>query len=88
MVAIIPRPGIVSDLATEGSLISLEDLGLDPDKINENYSEAWTNLGTVDGTVYGVVAKANSKSVIWYSPADSRSSPSRLGTSCCRSPTS
>jgi hypothetical protein len=75
MVAIIPRPGIVSDLATEGSLISLEDLGLDPDKINENYSEAWTNLGTVDGTVYGVVAKANSKSVIWYSPADSKVQP-------------
>jgi alpha-glucoside transport system substrate-binding protein len=70
MVAIIPRPGIVADLATEGSLISLEDLGLDPDTINENYTEAWTNLTTVDDTVYGVVAKANSKSVIWYSPAD------------------
>jgi alpha-glucoside transport system substrate-binding protein len=70
MVAIIPRPGIVADLAREGSLISLEDLGLDPDAINENYTEAWTNLTTVDDTVYGVVAKANSKSVIWYSPAD------------------
>jgi alpha-glucoside transport system substrate-binding protein len=70
MVAIIPRPGIVADLAEEGSLISLEDLGLDPDAINENYGEAWTNLTTVDDVVYGVVAKANSKSVIWYSPAD------------------
>jgi len=70
MVAIIPRPGIVADLAKQGSLISLEELGLDPEKINANYSEAWTNLTTVDGTVYGVVAKANSKSVIWYSPAD------------------
>lgn len=69
MVAIIPRPGIVSDLAAEGSLISLEDLGLDPDTINENYGEAWTDLTTVDGTVYGVVAKANSKSTIWYRPA-------------------
>jgi alpha-glucoside transport system substrate-binding protein len=68
MVAIIPRPGIVSDLATEGSLISLEDLGLEPDTINENYSEAWTDLTTVDDTVYGVVAKANSKSTIWYRP--------------------
>jgi alpha-glucoside transport system substrate-binding protein len=70
MVAIIPRPGIVSDLAKEGSLISLEDLGLDADEINSNYSDAWTNLTEVDGTTYGVVAKANSKSVIWYSPAD------------------
>jgi alpha-glucoside transport system substrate-binding protein len=75
MVAIIPRPGIVTDLANEGSLISLEDLGLDPDKINANYSKAWTDLTTVDGTVYGIVAKANSKSVIWYRPDDSAVQP-------------
>jgi alpha-glucoside transport system substrate-binding protein len=75
MVAIIPRPGIVQDLANEGSLISLEDLGLDPDAINENYSEAWTNLTTVDGTVYGVVAKANSKSVVWHRPDDDKVKP-------------
>jgi alpha-glucoside transport system substrate-binding protein len=75
MVAIIPRPGIVQDLANEGSLISLEDLGLDPDQINENYGEAWTNLTTVDGTTYGVVAKANSKSVVWYRPDDNKVRP-------------
>jgi alpha-glucoside transport system substrate-binding protein len=75
MVAIIPRPGIVTDLANEGSLISLDDLGLDPDKINANYSEAWTDMTTVDGTVYGVVAKANSKSVIWYRPDDPKVQP-------------
>jgi alpha-glucoside transport system substrate-binding protein len=75
MVAIIPRPGIVQDLANEGSLISLEDLGLDPDTINENYGEAWTNLTTVEDTVYGVVAKANSKSVVWYNPADQKVQP-------------
>jgi alpha-glucoside transport system substrate-binding protein len=75
MVAIIPRPGIVTDLANEGSLISLTDLGLDPDKINANYSKAWTDLTTVDGTVYGVVAKANSKSVIWYRPDDPKVQP-------------
>jgi alpha-glucoside transport system substrate-binding protein len=70
MVAIIPRPGIVADLAREGSLKSLEDLGLDPDTINKNYGKAWTDLTTVDGTTYGVVAKANSKSVVWYDPQD------------------
>ena len=75
MVAIIPRPGIVADLAKEGSLISLDDLGLDADAINENYGEAWTNLTTVDGTTYGVVAKANSKSVVWYRPDDSKVQP-------------
>ena len=40
--AIVPRPGIVADLARDGSLMSLDDLGLDADKINENYSKAWT----------------------------------------------
>jgi alpha-glucoside transport system substrate-binding protein len=69
MVAIIPRPGFVAELAQDDVLIPLEDLGLDPDKINENYTETWTSLATVDDTVYGVVAKANSKSTVWYKPA-------------------
>lgn len=68
MVAIVPRPGIVADLAREGSLISFEDLGLDSDAINENYSQAWIDLTTVEGDQYGVVAKANSKSTVWYKP--------------------
>jgi alpha-glucoside transport system substrate-binding protein len=68
MVAIIPRPGFVGELARDGDLISLEDLGLDADKINENYSETWTKLATFEDTTYGVVAKANSKSTVWYKP--------------------
>jgi alpha-glucoside transport system substrate-binding protein len=68
MIAIIPRPGFVAELAQDDVLIPLEDLGLDPDEINENYSETWTSLATVDDTVYGVVAKANSKSTVWYKP--------------------
>jgi alpha-glucoside transport system substrate-binding protein len=67
--AIVPRPGIVADLAREDSLMTLDDLGLDADSINENYSEAWTNLTTVDDDTYGIVAKANSKSTVWYDPA-------------------
>jgi alpha-glucoside transport system substrate-binding protein len=66
--AIIPRPGFVAELAGDDVLIPLEDLGLDPDSINENYSETWTNLATYEDTVYGVVAKANSKSTVWYKP--------------------
>jgi alpha-glucoside transport system substrate-binding protein len=69
MVAIVPRPGIVADLARSGDLITLEELGVDADAVNENYSEAWTNLTTIDDEVYGIVAKANSKSVIWYDPS-------------------
>lgn len=68
MVAILPRPGFVDELARDDALISLDDLGLDADKINENYSDTWTDLATFEDTTYGVVAKANSKSLIWYKP--------------------
>jgi alpha-glucoside transport system substrate-binding protein len=67
-VAILPRPGFVDELAGDDALISLEDLGLDPDAINENYSETWIDLATFEDTTYGVVAKANSKSTVWYKP--------------------
>jgi alpha-glucoside transport system substrate-binding protein len=67
-VGIIPRPGVVAELARDDSLIPLEDMGLDPETINQNYSDTWTSLATVDDTLYGVVAKANSKSTIWYKP--------------------
>ena len=67
-VAILPRPGFVDELARDDALISLEDLGLDADKINENYSDTWIDLATFEDTAYGVVAKANSKSTVWYKP--------------------
>jgi ABC-type glycerol-3-phosphate transport system substrate-binding protein len=67
-VGILPRPGFVDELARDDALISLEDLGLDVDKINENYSDTWIDLATFEDTTYGVVAKANSKSTVWYKP--------------------
>jgi alpha-glucoside transport system substrate-binding protein len=67
-VAILPRPGFVDELARDDALISLEDLGLDPDTINENYGQTWIDLATFEDTAYGVVAKANSKSTVWYKP--------------------
>jgi alpha-glucoside transport system substrate-binding protein len=73
--AIVPRPGIVADLARDGSLKTLDDLGLNADDINENYSEAWTDLTTVDDDVYGIVAKANSKSTVWYDPSRVKDEP-------------
>jgi alpha-glucoside transport system substrate-binding protein len=68
MVAILPRPGFVDELARDDALIPLEDLGLDVDAINENYSDTWRDLATFEDTTYGVVAKANSKSLVWYKP--------------------
>lgn len=71
-VAILPRPGFVDELARDDALISLDDLGLDPAAINENYGPAWTKLTDFEGTTYGVVAKANSKSTVWYKPKSFR----------------
>jgi alpha-glucoside transport system substrate-binding protein len=67
-VGILPRPGFVDELARDDALIPLEDLGLDVDAINENYSDTWKDLATFEDTTYGVVAKANSKSTVWYKP--------------------
>ncbi len=79
-VGVIPRPGVVAELARDESLIALEDLGLDPEEINGNYSDTWTSLATVDDKLYGVVAKANSKSVIWYKPNSFRENSFEIPT--------
>ncbi|MFD7070525.1 ABC transporter substrate-binding protein [Streptomyces sp. NPDC059913] len=35
-------------------------------QLAKNYSQVWQDLGTVDGTQYGVYFKAANKSLIWY----------------------
>ncbi|MFB6714356.1 MULTISPECIES: ABC transporter substrate-binding protein [unclassified Streptomyces] len=35
-------------------------------QLDKNYSKVWQDLGTVDGTQYGVYFKAANKSLIWY----------------------
>ncbi len=68
MVAIVPRPGVMGDLAREGSLKVLTDLGISAADIDAGYSQAWKDLGTVDSKLYGIAVKANSKSTVWYHP--------------------
>lgn len=68
MIAIVPRPGVMADFAREGALKDLASLGITSAYVNANYSKAWVDLGTVDGKLYGIAGKANSKSVIWYRP--------------------
>src|ERR1043166_2365931 len=67
-VAIIPRPGVLSDLAKQGAVKDLGTMGLSRSYLTARYSPAWIKLGTVNGKIYGVAAKANSKSVMWYRP--------------------
>ena len=67
-VAIIPRPGVLSDLAKQGAVKDLGSLGISSSYMKARYGPAWIKLGTVNGKLYGVAAKANSKSVVWYRP--------------------
>jgi alpha-glucoside transport system substrate-binding protein len=72
-VALVPRPGLVAEYARQGVLIPLVNADgsaglVDPAVLTDNYGQAFIDLGTVDGAVYGILAKANSKSTIWYKP--------------------
>src|SRR5438876_6294152 len=67
-IGILPRPGYIGTLARGGALKTLASLGLSNSYMAGNYSSGWLKLGSSGGKLYGVPAKANSKSVIWYKP--------------------
>jgi alpha-glucoside transport system substrate-binding protein len=66
-VALIPQPGLMTQLAQDGSISPLSDDVLE--EVQANYSDTWLDLGTVDGTPYGVWSKAANKSTVWYNVA-------------------
>ena len=66
-IAILPNPGQMVELAKGGKLVALDSF-LDMDTINQQYAQAWIDLGTVDGNLYGIFMKADSKGTVWYSP--------------------
>jgi alpha-glucoside transport system substrate-binding protein len=63
-VAMLPQPGLMADLANEGSLESIGDAA--GAALDENYAPVWRDLGSVDGTLYGIYFKAANKSTWWY----------------------
>jgi alpha-glucoside transport system substrate-binding protein len=73
-VALVPQPGFMAELAGQGVLKPLVNADgsaglVEASLLSDNYSQAFIDLGTVDGAVYGILAKANSKSTVWYKPA-------------------
>jgi len=63
-VAILPQPGLMYSLADQGALQPLTDvISMEMDT---NYAPVWKDLGTYDGTLYGLVFKAANKSTFWY----------------------
>lgn len=66
-VALLPQPGLLRDLAGNGSLVEAnEDVQA---ALGDNFAEVWSDLGSVDGTLYGVYFKAANKSTWWYNTA-------------------
>lgn len=67
-VAIIPGVGFLRQLAREGSIIPLADLGIDVSEIEGQFAPGLLDYGNVDGEQYAFMAKMNSKATIFYSP--------------------
>jgi alpha-glucoside transport system substrate-binding protein len=63
-VALISQPALLQQLATDGNLQPLSDDALAA--VEDNYSQSWVELGSVEGETYGVWFKASNKSTVWY----------------------
>ncbi len=64
-VAMLPQPGLLTELAGRNALRPIEALA--GSLVDDNYAPVWRQLGSVDGTLYGVWFKAANKSTFWYS---------------------
>ncbi len=67
-VVLLPQPGLLQRLASDGSIQPVEDVV--GQLVNENYGQAWRDLATVrdKAALYGVWYKATNKSLVWYNP--------------------
>ncbi len=67
-IAIIPSPAILLSFAKQGALKDSGALGLSSSYLKARFDPGLTQLVTYKGKVYGVPAKGNSKSLVWYRP--------------------
>ena len=63
-IAGLPQPGLMKSLADKGYLVKLWPEILE--KIDANYNSTWKDLGSHNGTPYGVFHRVNVKSFVWY----------------------
>ncbi len=73
-----PQPGGFLDLIKKSQLKPFPDALAGAVK-SDNVA-GWPELATVDGKVYGVPARANVKSMVWYSPADFKAKGYKIPT--------
>jgi alpha-glucoside transport system substrate-binding protein len=77
-VVMVPQPGVLVQFAKQGWLEPLAPAATAAAK--QNFASVWTDLGTVNGTQYGLYFKAANKSTIWYSPAALEAAGAQLPT--------
>jgi alpha-glucoside transport system substrate-binding protein len=61
--AAVPNPGLAADYQERGELQSIE---FARGTIEENFSEDWVELGSIDGELFGLFFKGANKSTVWY----------------------
>lgn len=67
-VAILPGIGFLRRFAKDSSIKKVSDLGIDAAALAPNYAPGILDIGSVDGELYGIMVKFNSKSTFWYNP--------------------
>lgn len=65
--AILPNPGQMHELAVQGVLVDISTF-MDVDQLKGDYAQAWLDLASHEGTLYGIFYKVANKSLIWYNP--------------------
>jgi alpha-glucoside transport system substrate-binding protein len=66
-IAIPSEIGLFQKFARAGELVPLSACGLE-EEVRANFPQAFIDLGTVDGVLYGFFFKADGKATIWYNP--------------------
>ena len=68
-IAAFPQPGILNGYAAKNKIVSLQDLGVDVEKVRGQMLPGILEAATVEGKVYGAPIGMNVKSLYWYDKA-------------------
>lgn len=65
--AILPNPGQMYELAKDGKLVDISTF-MNMDALKSDYAQAWLDLASYEGKLYGIFYKVANKSLVWYNP--------------------
>jgi len=64
-IAELSQPALMQQLAEEGKLVDMTSF-MDQETLKKDFAQSWLDLGAVDGKLYGIFYRANTKSIVWY----------------------